>query len=291
MRINECKFAKPTSAADQSDVDVFLGFDGVGMEDEEECLAYSDLYSWVLDDDYYDDDDWFFGGGGGYETSTEVKVLRVFSKLIPSLFLIVALYEFQTLFYIISESGLKLVGLLFAILAGLNAANFAFFVSKECKDVSEDGESICSLGPGSIMTIVGTVLLICDSVLAFQIHPNLDPEWEDSMPEERSSSSVAPDAHPKKKKKHDDRFLHEIKIKPGKIGITINKVHGHHTVIAIKENSHNKGLFHVGDHIKMVNGHDVSNRSNEELLEILSESAHEQRSIVVDREDVHATDV
>ena len=280
MKINRCKFAKPflDSNPDNlfSDFDIFLGFDGVGAEGDKECEAYSEVYSWFFLD---------------YENSIEVKVLRASSKLVPSLYLVVALYEFQTLFYIIPESRLKLVCLLFALLAGLNAANFAFFRSQECKDLSDDGETICLWGPGFIMTALGTVLLVFDSILGFQLHNSLDPEWEDTMPEERASSSVAPAAHAKKKKKHDDRLLHKIKIKPGKIGITINKVHGHHTVIAIKENSHNKELFHVGDHIKMVNGQDVSNRSNEELLEILSGSAHEQRSIVVDRDDFHATDV
>ena len=272
MKINECKFAKPTYDVDP-DTDRFLGFDGVGFEDVKDCAAYSR----------------YFEEGLYQDVSTEANVLGAFSKLVPSLFLVVALYEFQTLFNILPENKIKLVGFLFAILAGLNAVNFAFFGSEECELFSSVGENTCSFGPGSIMTIVGCVLLGCNSALAFRLHQNLDPEWEDSIPEEASSTSGA--AASKKNTKDDNRVLTEVKINPGKIGLTIALENGHHTVISIKEDSANKEKFRVGDHVKMVNGQDVTKKTNTELLEIISGSANEQRTILVNREERLGCDV
>ena len=185
------------------------------------------------------------------------------------------------------------MGLIFAFLAGLNAVNFAFFGSDECDlfslagDLGAEQTWECSLGPGSIMTLVGSVLLFGNSVLAFQIYKNLDPEWEES-------SAVAPVAGgaASKKKKEEDRELHEFQIPPGKIGITIAMDDdGHHTVIAIKEDSPNQDVFCVGDHVKMVNGHDVTKASNAELLEILSSAKKHERHILVDREVALGIDI
>jgi hypothetical protein len=77
MSVNKCRFMKLDNdeAGFTDDIDRFFGWGG-GAIDDGDC------------------EEW----GPGYDELTEENVLRAFSRFVPSVFLIVWVFEMQTLF-------------------------------------------------------------------------------------------------------------------------------------------------------------------------------------------------
>jgi hypothetical protein len=166
------------------------------------------------------------------------------------------------------------------LVALLNNVNFAYFGAEfdgqnglkiECTDV-------CGVGPGAIMTVISTFLLIANACLAFRLIPQLDPDWESSLPDVKASGSGGGGGARK------NVTFKQLTVSPGKLGLTIGLEKGRHTVTNIKDDSPNKGLFQVGDVITMINGQDVQKKTSAELLGVISASANEQRTFIVERE-------